>query len=153
MVYYGNMHPGIVMIDAKPIPSSRDVLVNFSPGHGVKDHQGHATIVSAPLGPDEQSTAKRLHSGPMIKDPYPLSHDCLLVARGNQHTDHGRKRKVRESAPTEGAGPDSRASTGNAATPRAGDRTSHDNRVRHWKFVLAECLPRSESGWSRVAAR
>ena len=33
-VYFGNMHPGIVMIDAKPIPDSREVLVNFSPGHG-----------------------------------------------------------------------------------------------------------------------
>ena len=32
MIYYGNMHPGIVMIDAKPIPNSRNVLVNFSPG-------------------------------------------------------------------------------------------------------------------------
>jgi mono/diheme cytochrome c family protein len=84
MVFYGNMNPGVVMIDAKPIPNSRDVLTNFSPGHGVKDHQGHATIVAAPLGPDKQSTAKRLHGGPMIKDPYPLSHDCLLVARGNQ---------------------------------------------------------------------
>ncbi len=84
MVYYGNMHPGVVMIDARPIPNSRDVLVNFSPGHGVKDHQGHATIVSAPLGPDEQSTATKLHGGPLIKDPYPLSHDCLLLARRNE---------------------------------------------------------------------
>ena len=31
MVYFGNMHPGIVMIDAQPIPDSRQVLVTFSP--------------------------------------------------------------------------------------------------------------------------
>ncbi len=84
MVYYGNMHPGVVMIDAKPIPNSRDVLVNFSPGHGVTDHQGLATIVSATQGPDSQSTARQLHNGPLIKDPYPLTHDCLITAQGNQ---------------------------------------------------------------------
>jgi len=83
-VYYGNMHPGIVMIDAKPIPGTRSIVASFSPGHGVTDHQGIATIVSPANGPDNESTARRLHKGPLIKDPYPLSTDCFLVAQGNQ---------------------------------------------------------------------
>ncbi len=60
MVYYGNMHPGIVMIDARPIPNSRSVLVNFSPGHGVTDHQGHVAIVSPAAGPDSLPTSRQL---------------------------------------------------------------------------------------------
>ncbi len=33
MVWYGNQHPGTVMIDAKPIPGSDQVVASFSPGH------------------------------------------------------------------------------------------------------------------------
>ena len=54
------------MIDAKPIPDLRDVLVNFSPGHGVKDHQGHATIVSAHARAGQVGRQReRLHDGPL----------------------------------------------------------------------------------------
>lgn len=82
MAYFGNMHPGIVMIDAQPIPDSRDVLVNFSPGHGVTDHQGRAAIVSQKHGPDAEQTVRKINNqGPLIKDPYPLSGDCFLVAQ------------------------------------------------------------------------
>jgi hypothetical protein len=85
MVYYGNMHPGIVMIDAKPIPNSRSVVVNFSPGHGVSDHQGHVAIVSPAEGPDSLSTARQLtNTWPLFKDPYPLSEDCFIVAQENK---------------------------------------------------------------------
>jgi hypothetical protein len=44
-VFYGNMHPGYVMIDAKPIPGSRKVACIFSPGHGRTEHAGTLTIV------------------------------------------------------------------------------------------------------------
>ena len=40
MVYYGNMHPGTVMIDAKPIPDTKKVVAIFSPGHGRREHDG-----------------------------------------------------------------------------------------------------------------
>lgn len=83
-VYFGNMHPGIVMIDAKPIPGSRSVVASFSPGHGVTDHQGVATILSPASGPDSRAAARSLRKRPLIKDPYPLSKDCFLVAEGNQ---------------------------------------------------------------------
>jgi hypothetical protein len=84
-VYYGNMHPGIVMIGARPIPNSRDVLVCFSPGHGVTDHQGHVAIVSPQQGPDRLASARQLtHHWPLFKDPYPLSEDRFLVAQENK---------------------------------------------------------------------
>ena len=83
-VFYGNMHPRVVMIDAKPIPGSNKIVASFSPGHGVKDHAGIATVVSVDRGPDEPAAARALHKGRLVKDPYPLSEDCFLAARDNQ---------------------------------------------------------------------
>ena len=45
MICYGNLHPGIVMIDAKPIPGTDKVVAIFSPGHGQREHAGEVTIV------------------------------------------------------------------------------------------------------------
>lgn len=84
-VYFGNMHPGIVMIGARPIPDSRDIVVCFSPGHGVTDHQGHVAIVSPRQGPDHRPAVRQLtHNWPLFKDPYPLSDDCFVVAQENK---------------------------------------------------------------------
>ncbi len=83
-VFYGNMRSWIVMIDAKPIPGTQKVLANFSPGHGVNEHAGRATIVSGETGPDDATAPKALHKGGHIRDPYPLSEDLFLMARGNQ---------------------------------------------------------------------
>ncbi len=83
-VYYGNMHRGTVMIDAKPIPGTGKVAAVFSPGHGRNEHRGPMAIVHARQGPDEASAAhiplRKMH----IQDPYPLSEDCFLVAQ-DQH--------------------------------------------------------------------
>ncbi|MGQ9573925.1 MAG: HzsA-related protein [Thermoguttaceae bacterium] len=83
-IFYGNMHPGTVMIDAKPIPRTNKVVASFSPGHGVNDHKGIATIVSPQYGPDYRPAARPIHTRPLVKDPYPLSEDCFLLARGKQ---------------------------------------------------------------------
>lgn len=83
-VYYGNQRPHIVMIDAKPIPGTTEVLACFSPGHGVTDHAGIATIVSPDLGPDEPAFARALHRGRLIRDPYPLSSDLFMAARDTE---------------------------------------------------------------------
>ncbi|MHC4749458.1 MAG: HzsA-related protein, partial [Planctomycetota bacterium] len=83
MVYYGNLHPGTLMIDAKPIPGSdNEVVAVFSPEHGRKEHAGAITIVTAKAGPDELSSARRISRGDNFRDPYPLSGDCFLVAQG-----------------------------------------------------------------------
>ncbi|MBM4094520.1 MAG: hypothetical protein FJ276_34715, partial [Planctomycetes bacterium] len=83
-ILFGNMHPGIVMIDAKPIPGSRNILAGFSPGHGMTDHRGTATIVSPAGGPDDRSSARPIPGWPHVEDPYALSDDCFLAAQAKQ---------------------------------------------------------------------
>ncbi|MCX8036698.1 MAG: hypothetical protein N3D11_06545 [Candidatus Sumerlaeia bacterium] len=85
MVFSGNMHPGTLMIDAKPIPGSAgDVVAVFSPGHGRREHDGAITIVSPQSGPDDQSAARRVSKEENYRDPYPLSADSFLVAQGTR---------------------------------------------------------------------
>jgi len=79
MVYFGNQHPGYVMIDAKPIPNSRKIVASFSPGHGLAEHMGYVTIVDPSRGPDDMDMARRV-SKTTYRDPYPLSEDLFLVA-------------------------------------------------------------------------
>lgn len=84
MVYYGNMEPGVLMIDAKPVPDSDKIIAIFSPGHGQREHAGQMTLVNPKLGPDAKEAAQYLHEGKDFRDPYPISEDRFLVARGNQ---------------------------------------------------------------------
>jgi hypothetical protein len=83
MIYYGNLHPHTLMIDAKPIPGSdNEIVAVFSPKHGRKEHAGVITVVTAKAGPDELSSARRISDKDNYRDPYPLSPDCFLVAQG-----------------------------------------------------------------------
>lgn len=79
MVYFGNQHPGLVMLDAKPIPGTNKVVASFSPGHGRTEHEGTITIVDPRRGPDDMSMAREI-SRRHFRDPYPLSEDLFLVA-------------------------------------------------------------------------
>jgi hypothetical protein len=87
MVYYGNMHPFTVMIDAKPIPGSAKIVASFSPKHGLAEHAGVVTIVDPRNGPDDLKSAKPIaRKGTRRKhyrDPYPLSEELFLVAGDN----------------------------------------------------------------------
>jgi len=80
MVYFGNMHGGIVMLGAKPIPGTDRVLSIFSPGHGRREHAGRVTVVDPDAGPDARPYTRDIHSKPIWRDPYPFSEDCILVA-------------------------------------------------------------------------
>ena len=80
MVYFGNMHPGTVMIDAKPIPGSTNVVASFSPGHGAKEHEGIITVVDPSNGPDDRKMARSISGNASFRDPYPLSANGYLVA-------------------------------------------------------------------------
>jgi len=84
MVYYGNMHPGTVMIDAKPIGSGGRIVCVISPGHGKREHAGRVAIVDARSGPDEQAAVTFLTRGNDWRDPYPVSETEFLVARENR---------------------------------------------------------------------
>ena len=80
--WYGNQHPGIVMIDAKPIPGSDKVVANFSPGHGLREHAGRITIVDPRAGPDDLSSAQKVSHGDQFRDPWAFSENCFLAAQG-----------------------------------------------------------------------
>lgn len=78
MVFYGNQEPGVVMLDAKPIPASRKVIVSFNPGHGRPEHMGRITIVDPTLGPDALQAARPIGKG-FYRDPYPFSEGAYFV--------------------------------------------------------------------------
>ena len=84
MVYYGNMHPNTVMIDAKPIPGTKKVVASFSPGHGRNEHAGAVTIVDPRKGPDARDMARSVGGRRHYRDPYPLTEDRFLVADGTR---------------------------------------------------------------------
>ncbi|MEE8451338.1 MAG: hypothetical protein V3R99_05460 [Thermoguttaceae bacterium] len=79
-VFFGNMHGGTVMIDAKPIPGTQKVLASFSPGHGRPEHMGHVTIVDPVEGPDARENARQISDEAIYRDPYPLSEELFIAA-------------------------------------------------------------------------
>ena len=83
MVYYGNMHPGDVFIDAQPIEDTGNVVFVNSGGHGAPEHAGKLTLLSLRNGPDDRSQAKPI-TADGFRDPYPLSGHEFLAARGNE---------------------------------------------------------------------
>ena len=80
MVYFGNLHGGIAMLDAKPIPGTDKVVASFSPGHGRPEHQGYVSVVDPSLGPDEPGRARNIGKQSSWKDPYAFTEECFLVA-------------------------------------------------------------------------
>ena len=79
-VFFGNLHPGGLFIDAKPIPHSTDILFIDSPGHGAVEHKGFVARVSAKQGPDVQQNLRRISKAANYRDPWPLTSDLCLVA-------------------------------------------------------------------------
>lgn len=79
---FGNLNPGITMIDAKPIPGSDKIVASFSPGHGQREHDGVLTMVDPKAGPDAQEFARTINPSAQFRDPWAFSEDCFLAARG-----------------------------------------------------------------------
>ncbi len=81
MVFYGNLHPSTVMIDAKPIPGTDKIVASFSPGHGQTEHEGAIAIVDPRAGPDDANFARRISHEQDFRDPWAFSEDCIMAAR------------------------------------------------------------------------
>ena len=81
MVYYGNLAPDIVMIDAKPIPNSNKTIASFSPGHGIREHYGRITLVDPTGGPDDPAGAISITNHYEHADPWAFSEDAYMAAR------------------------------------------------------------------------
>ncbi len=84
MVFFGNMHPGGVFIDARPIPGTSDVVLINSPGHGRNEHAGYVATLSTKAGPDRQASMRNISASADFRDPYAISPQAFLAARGNQ---------------------------------------------------------------------
>ncbi|MBI5822131.1 MAG: PD40 domain-containing protein [Verrucomicrobia bacterium] len=81
-IYYGNQQAGTTMIDAKPIPGSHKVIASFSPGHGIREHDGVLTLVDPQRGPDDPGSARPISSGPSFRDPWAFSEKAFMAIRG-----------------------------------------------------------------------
>lgn len=79
MVYFGNQHRGLVMLDAKPIPGTEKIVASFSPKHGLPEHMGVPTVVDPRCGPDDMSRARPITKR-RFRDPYALSESDYMVA-------------------------------------------------------------------------
>jgi Hydrazine synthase alpha subunit middle domain len=81
MIFYGNMHPGNVFLDAKPIPGTCNIVMVNSPNHGRMEHEGRIAIVTPTLGPDCLAAQRLVNPAENYRDPYPLAPDSFLVAQ------------------------------------------------------------------------
>jgi len=82
MVFYGNLTPGITMIDAKSVPGSDKIVASFSPGHGQREHAGVITLVDSIGGPDAASSTRTISRGNHFRDPWAFSENCFMAAAG-----------------------------------------------------------------------
>ena len=81
-IYFGNMHPGGVFIDAQPIRGAGKVVCIASPGHGRNEHAGQIMLLDVSSGPDNLSQVR--FAGANFRDPFPLSETEFLAARDNE---------------------------------------------------------------------
>jgi mono/diheme cytochrome c family protein len=82
MVYFGNLHPGRLYIDAKPVPGSGKVVAVFSPGHGQTEHAGPVGIIDPHNGPDDSASARTITRGGDYRDPWAFSENAFMASRG-----------------------------------------------------------------------
>jgi cytochrome c553 len=80
MTWFGNLHPGITMIDAKPVPGSDKIVASFSPGHGLREHDGTITLVDPNGGPDAKEFARSISRSHNYRDPWAFTEECFLAA-------------------------------------------------------------------------
>lgn len=80
-ILFGNLQPGGVFIDAKPVPGSDRIVLIHSPGHGQKEHMGHVALLGVKHGPDAVAQMRNLTDA-SFRDPYALDERTILAARG-----------------------------------------------------------------------
>ncbi len=96
MTFFGNLHPGDVYLDAKPVPGGREIIMVNSPNHGQQEHAGRIALVRLDLGADNPEAQTILNPGKNFRDPYPLSDDAFLVAQENRLLLMNRRGETRE---------------------------------------------------------
>jgi hypothetical protein len=84
MALFGNLFPGDVYIDAKPVPGRNEVILVNSPNHGRREHEGRIALLRLDRGTDEPAAQSILNPAANFRDPYPLTSDTFLVAQENR---------------------------------------------------------------------
>lgn len=79
-VFFGNLRPGTVMIDGKPIPGSDKIVASFSPGHGSTEHEGRIVVVDPKAGPDAATSVRTINDSPRFRDPWAFSENAFMAA-------------------------------------------------------------------------
>ena len=80
-VFFGNLHPGGLYIDARPIPNSDEIVLINSPGHGQTEHMGNLATVSVKRGPDELAELRNLTKTPTFRDPWAFAPGLYIAAQ------------------------------------------------------------------------
>jgi len=80
-VLFGNLHPGGVFIDARPMPDGRRIAMILSPGHGQREHAGQIATVDPVGGPDDLPRLRTWTSSADFRDPWPVDDGLMLAAR------------------------------------------------------------------------
>ena len=82
MVFFGNLHPGTVMIDAKPIPGTDKVVAIFSPRHGQHGARRGGHHRRRPSAGPTTWARPGDQPGRRLPRSVPARRDCFLVAQG-----------------------------------------------------------------------
>ena len=93
-IYFGNLNPGGVFIDGKPIPGSDKVAFINSPGHGAPEHAGYVATVDTTNGPDDLSELHNMTRSTGYRDVWPLSEEAFLAARNDELVAVGANKQV-----------------------------------------------------------
>jgi hypothetical protein len=96
MTLFGNLHPGDVYLDAKPVPGTGEIVMINSPNHGQAEHEGRVALVRLDLGADASAAQTLLNPGKNFRDPYPLSAEAFLVAQQSRLLLMNRRGETRE---------------------------------------------------------
>jgi hypothetical protein len=80
MVFFGNQNPFGLMIDAKPIPGSRKVVVAYCRWHGSPNHVGDIAVIDPRKGPDDLSAVRYVNGGQNSVDPWAFSEECIMAS-------------------------------------------------------------------------
>ena len=79
MIYYGNLNPGGVFLDFKPVPDSGKTVGVFSPGHGMREHYGRIVLFS-PLYTRRSRRRQYISKTNDFTDPWAFSEEHFLAA-------------------------------------------------------------------------
>ncbi|MBR0236642.1 MAG: hypothetical protein IJQ39_00985 [Thermoguttaceae bacterium] len=84
MVLFGNLHPGGVFIDAKPIPGSQKIVCSNSPGHGKTEHYGRLAVIDPTAGPDKLESMRNITPDANYSDPWAFDEDHFMAASNDK---------------------------------------------------------------------